>query len=202
MPSFLFLRPFFAVKPLTRLAQISIIGCTAFGQQPQGQALVQAAQKQIGVTLHYDPSYQRLTYPGGDLPKDRGVCTDVIIRAYRHLGIDLQKQVHEDMRKAWHQYPKIWGLKSPDRNIDHRRVPNLQTFFKRHGQSFPIPKDAQNILPGDLVTWRLPGGLPHIGIVSTARSPQGWPMIIHNIGEGTREEDRLFAWTITGHYRY
>lgn len=179
-----------------------LIGSMACCQSPSGEHLVKAAREQIGVTVLYDGSYRRLAYPGGDVPKDRGVCTDVLIRAYRQLNMDLQKRVHEDMRKAWAHYPKIWGLKAPDRNIDHRRVPNLETFFKRHGQSFPIPKNAQYLLPGDLISWRLPNGLPHIGIVSTQRSPKGHPLILHNIGEGTREEDRLFEWTITGHFRY
>jgi uncharacterized protein YijF (DUF1287 family) len=167
-----------------------------------GQDLADSAKTQVGVTRHYDSRYRKLAYPGGDVPEDRGVCTDVIIRAYRKFGIDLQVLVHQDMVKAWSQYPHAWGLKSTDKNIDHRRVPNLATFFKRHGQSLPVGNDAKVFLPGDIVTWQLASGVPHIGLVSSEQSKAGIPLVIHNIGNGTQLEDRLFEFKITGHYRY
>ena len=159
------------------------------------------ARRQIGVTVEYDGSYEKLSYPGGDVPIERGVCTDVVIRALRHLGFDLQKEVHEDMKKNFSHYPKRWGLKRPDRNIDHRRVPNLQTFFKRRGRSLPITDKAEDYKPGDLVTCLVGGNLPHIMIVSDRRNENGVPLIIHNIGYGTQEEDELFTFPLTGHYR-
>lgn len=167
-----------------------------------GRCLVQAARKQIGVTVLYDSGYRRIPYPNGDVPQDRGVCTDVVVRAYRQLGVDLQVRVHEDMSAAWRAYPKNWGLSRPDSNIDHRRVPNLGTFFTRKGKSIPVTQNARDYVPGDLVTWRLPSGVPHIGIVSDRKTAAGIPLVIHNIGEGTQEEDSLFAFTLTGHYRY
>lgn len=167
-----------------------------------GLKLVAAAKKQIGVTVGYDGRYQKIAYPNGDVPRSYGVCTDVLIRAYRELGVDLQVLVHQDMRRAWAAYPKLWQLKSPDSNIDHRRVPNLAVFFSRHGQSLPIRQTPEDFLPGDIITWRLPSGLPHIGIVSDQLSASGRPMVLHNIGQGTQLEDRLFEYTITGHYRY
>lgn len=164
--------------------------------------LLAAAAAQVGVTVSYDPAYTRIGYPGGDVPIERGVCTDVVVRAYRVLGIDLQRLVHEDMRRAWAAYPKLWGLRAPDRNIDHRRVPNLATFFTRHGQSLRVSQsDASLYAPGDIVTWRLPSGVPHIGLVTGERR-DGRPLIVHNIGAGTQIEDGLFAFTITGHYRF
>lgn len=164
--------------------------------------LVHAARAQVGVTTTYDGQYVRLSYPGGDLPMDRGVCTDVVIRALRAQGFDLQQRVHEDMRSAWKDYPNPWKLKGPDRNIDHRRVPNLATFFTRHGQVLPVSRDPKAYAPGDLVTWRLSKGLPHIGVVSDRKTPDGVPLVIHNIGEGVKEEDLLFQFPITGHFRY
>lgn len=170
------------------------------------QHLVAAAEKQAGVTLSYDGAYRRMAYPNGDVPEETGVCSDVIIRAYRSLGIDLQQRVHEDMKAHFALYPKTWGLTKPDTNIDHRRVPNLQVFFKRHGQSLPVSSRAADYLPGDLVTWNLAAPtktIPHIGIVSTRRSADGArPLIVHNIGRGVQVEDILFAYKITGHYRY
>jgi uncharacterized protein YijF (DUF1287 family) len=171
---------------------------------PQGSLqhpLVRAARQQIGVTRYYDPAYVRLDYPGGDVPQDRGVCTDVVIRALRSEGLDLQQVVHEDMRNHFADYPALWGLRGPDRNIDHRRVPNLRRWFERQGWSLPASEHATDYLPGDLVTWRLDSGVPHIGIVSERRSTDGTPRIIHNIGQGTREDDILFDHAITGHYR-
>jgi uncharacterized protein YijF (DUF1287 family) len=167
-----------------------------------GRCLVEAARKQIGVTVVYDSGYRRLPYPNGDVPQDRGVCTDVLVRAYRQLGVDLQVRVHEDMSAAWRAYPKNWGLRRPDSNIDHRRVPNLGTFFTRKGKSLPVSRNPKDYAAGDLVTWRLPSGVPHIGIVSDRKTAAGVPLVIHNIGRGTQEEDSLFVFTLTGHYRY
>lgn len=162
---------------------------------------VAAARRQIGVTRFYDPAYVTLDYPGGDVPKERGVCTDVVIRALRAEGLDLQQAVHEDMRAHFDRYPRTWGLRRPDPNIDHRRVPNLQVWFTRQGWSLTPSTRAADYRPGDLVTWMLPGNLPHIGIVSERFHHDGTPLIIHNIGAGTREENILFAYPITGHYR-
>lgn len=164
--------------------------------------LASAAEDRATHRVIYDPSYRAIDYPMGDVPADRGVCTDVVIRAYRAVGVDLQVLVHQDMRANFGKYPKIWGLKSTDRNIDHRRVPNLETFFTRHGMSLSVSDDPGDYLPGDLVTWRLPGGLPHIGIVTTAVSASGIPLISHNIGAGTRVEDMLFDYKIVGHFRF
>jgi len=151
----------------------------------------------------YDPSYYVLDYPGGDVPEGRGVCTDVVIRAYRKLGIDLQKEVHEDMMAFLHQYPKNWGLSKPDKNIDHRRVPNLMTFFSRHGEIRPITNKAEDYLPGDLVCWDLGQGLTHIGIVVDKKSADGKRyLIVHNIGGGQVLADCLFTYKIIGHYLY
>lgn len=155
--------------------------------------LVKAAHRQIGVTLRYDPSYQRIAYPNGDVPLERGVCTDVVIRAYRAIGIDLQKGVYEQ-RSA--------ERKATDRNIDHRRVPNLAAFFRRHGMSLPPSDMPASYRPGDIVTWRLQGGLNHIGIVADQATPAGTPLVIHNIGAGARLDDILFAYPVTGHFRY
>jgi uncharacterized protein len=167
-----------------------------------GRCLVEAARKQIGVTVSYDSGYQRIPFPNGDVAMERGVCTDVVVRAYRQLGVDLQVKVNEDMKAAWKVYPKNWGLSRPDSNIDHRRVPNLATFFSRKGQSLPVSRNALDYAPGDVVTWRLPSGVPHIGIVSDRRTRAGVPLVVHNIGSGTQEEDSLFLFTLTGHYRY
>ncbi|HOY67964.1 MAG TPA: DUF1287 domain-containing protein [Candidatus Ozemobacteraceae bacterium] len=163
--------------------------------------LLQSALEQTHLTRVYDPSYVKLAYPGGDVPIERGVCTDVVVRAFRAAGIDLQKLVHEDMARHFDRYPRRWGLKRPDPNIDHRRVPNLETFFTRHGMRH-ADLSAGSFRKGDLVVWRLPGGLPHIGIVAGDPLPTGHPPCIHNVGAGTRLEDVLTAWPITGHYRY
>jgi hypothetical protein len=180
------------------------IGCLLWAASLPAHALpclANAAQRQIGVTLRYDPSYVRLAYPLGDVPADRGVCTDVVIRAYRVVGIDLQQRVHEDMREHFSAYPNNWGLKRTDRNIDHRRVPNLQRYFERHGESLPLDPSESSYRAGDLVTFLLPGNLPHIAIVSTTRVDER-PLLIHNIGAGTVEEDLLDRYPVTGHYRY
>lgn len=168
-----------------------------------GTSLVKAARAQIGVTTSYDPAYVSLSYPGGDLPRERGVCTDVVIRAVRDgLSKDLQQLVHEDMRANFNTYPKRWNLTRPDRNIDHRRVQNLQTFLTRRGFSLAVTKDSSRFQPGDLVTCTVPPNLPHIMIVSDGKSAAGRPLVIHNIGRGTREEDVLFIYPLTGHYRW
>ncbi len=183
----------------------------AFGQEASrdghdkspGLRLVEAAREQIGVTVLYDPAYVRLDFPGGDVPINRGVCTDVIVRAYRRLGFDLQRLVHQDMRSSFRKYPQLWGLKGPDKNIDHRRVPNLRRFFERHNASLPVTQDAKKYLPGDLVTCTIPPNLPHIMIVSDRFAPMSERrLVIHNIGRGTVEEDRLFEFPLTGHYRW
>ena len=166
------------------------------------QRLVAAAVAQTHARVVYDGSYRRIAYPGGDVPENIGVCTDVVIRAYRRVGVDLQVNVHEDMTRAFKSYPQQWGIAAPDSNIDHRRVPNLQTFFRRAGAALPVSRDAVVYEPGDLVTWMLPGNLPHIGIVTSEKSPAGTPLIVHNIGRGPELDDVLFTYPITGHYRY
>lgn len=164
--------------------------------------IVAAARSQIGKTIIYDPAYVGLDYPGGDIPLERGVCTDVIVRALRTShNLDLQKQLYMDMTRAFSQYPTIWGLKRPDRNIDHRRVPNLRTYFQRMGYALEISTKANDFHPGDFVTCKVGGNRPHIMIVSDRKSPKGVPLVIHNIGSGTLEEDLLFAFPMTGHYR-
>jgi uncharacterized protein YijF (DUF1287 family) len=165
--------------------------------------LSDAAISLTKVKVKYDPSYYTIPYPGGDVPADRGVCTDVIVRAYRKLGIDLQKEVHEDMKANFSKYPKKWGMKGTDKNIDHRRVPNLMTFFSRKGKVKPVTNNASDYIPGDIVTWNLTGGLTHIGIVVNKKSSDGKRyLIVHNIGAGQVIEDCLFSFTITGHYTY
>jgi uncharacterized protein len=162
-----------------------------------------AAIERTHHTVRYDPGYVGIAYPNGDVPADSGVCSDEVIRSYRALGIDLQKEVHEDMKAHFSAYPK--GSRTLDRNIDHRRVPNLMVFFGRQGETLPITKNAGDYLPGDLVTWDLnpKRGIAHIGIVVDQKSPEsGRYMIVHNIGEGPRMEDVLFDWKITGHFRY
>jgi uncharacterized protein YijF (DUF1287 family) len=174
---------------------------TAFAEPPK---LVSAARQQTQGAVTYDGSYARIGYPMGDVSPDRGVCTDVVIRAYRAIGIDLQVLVHEDMRANFGSYPRIWRLSKPDTNVDHRRVPNLQTFFERARAAVASTAGSSaDYRPGDLVTWMLPGNLPHIGIVSDRLAADtGRPLVIHNIGAGPKEEDMLFAYPITGHYRY
>lgn len=151
----------------------------------------------------YDPSYFSIDYPNGDVPADRGVCTDVLIRAYRKFGIDLQKEIHEDMKENFDEYPKIWGLSKPDKNIDHRRVPNLMVFFAKFGEELEISQNANDYKPGDIVCWNLGGGTTHIGIVSNKKSNDNKRyQIIHNIGAGQVLEDCLFDFKIIGHFRY
>ncbi len=168
-------------------------------------ALVEAAIERTNHHIIYDGSYHSIGYPGGDVPSNRGVCTDVLVRSYRKMAIDLQELVHKDMKDNFSKYPskKMWGLSRPDTNIDHRRVPNLQVFFSRKGQDLGITQKVKDYTPGDIVTWMLPGNLPHIGIVTDHYNKKtGNPMIVHNIGRGPELEDMLFLYRITGHYRY
>lgn len=169
----------------------------------EARRVVEDAIEQSNYTVRYDPSYVKLDYPGGDVPLDRGVCTDVVIRSFRKVGVDLQKEVHEDMTRAFSLYPRKWGLARPDSNIDHRRVPNLMTFFERRGKALSVTAAASDYQPGDIVTWDLGGGTPHIGVVTNLwADATGNFLIAHNIGGGVRVEDVLFNWRITGHYRY
>lgn len=164
--------------------------------------LIAAARRQVGVTLHYDPAYTTLAFPNGDVPRAKGVCTDVIVRAYRDaFALDLQALVNADMRAAFAAYPKIWGLRGPDRSIDHRRVPNLRTWLARKGAAISVPRDPAGWRPGDIFTSLIDGRLPHIGLVSDRRGSRGW-LVVHNIGAGAREEDALFDHPITGRYRW
>jgi uncharacterized protein YijF (DUF1287 family) len=169
---------------------------------PTGANLVAAARRQVGRTLTYDPAYVVLPYPMGDVPEDRGVCADVVIRALRACGVDLQQAVHEDMKSNFSAYPKIWGLRRTDRNIDHRRVLNLAVFLKRRGASLPVTREAVDYRPGDFVTCAVAGKLPHIMMVSDRRHAEARPLIVHNIGQGAREEDRLFEFPLNGHFRW
>ncbi len=166
--------------------------------------LVEAAKERLKHFVIYDGSYKKIPYPNGDVDKNRGVCSDVVIRSYRTLGKDLQQLVHEDMKAHFDAYPKIWGLKKPDSNIDHRRVPNLEAFFKRHGKTLKTTKNPKDYQPGDIVSWRLDNNLPHIGIVSDepSKSNSNRYKIIHNIGLGPQLNDMLFDFKIVGHYRY
>ena len=172
-----------------------------------GGKIVAEARKQIGVTTRYDPAYVSLEYPGGDIPRDRGVCSDVLIRAMRDAHeVDLQKLIHEDMRAHFSAYPKNWGLTRTDRSIDHRRVLNIGVFLKRRGCQLPLdtskPLDPAAFQPGDIVTCTVPPNLPHVMIVSHVKGESGLPLVIHNIGSGTREEDVLGKFPLTGHYRW
>jgi uncharacterized protein YijF (DUF1287 family) len=209
-------------KVIISITVLIIIGvtdpCFAFREgEPAGfsKKLSEAALERTNHTVRYDGAYRKISYPNGDVPDSVGVCTDVVIRSYRKLGIDLQKDVHEDMKAAFSKYPTKWGLKKPDKNIDHRRVPNLRKFFERNGIVLPVTKDPKDYLPGDLVTWVVPRGggffnffrgkgtLPHIGIVVNKKSRDGKRFkIVHNIGLGPKLEDMLFEYEITGHYRY
>jgi uncharacterized protein YijF (DUF1287 family) len=184
-------------------AFLVFLPCLTLAQEPAAKldAILKAARDQVGVTVTYDPSYRKLSFPGGDVPMDRGVCTDVIIRAYRAAGVDLQLLVHYDMKDAFSRYPRSWGLSRPDPNIDHRRVQNLAVYFSRHGQVLPRSNEAADYKPGDIVTWKLPDGHPHIGLIFNEIAG-GRSLIIHNIGMGTKAEDILFSFTMTGHYRY
>ncbi len=191
------------MRHISVIAALAAMLWTAPAFAATADQLVAAALERTRHKVVYDPAYRTIAYPMGDVPAATGVCTDEVIRAYRTLGIDLQQLVHEDMRAAFRSYPRQWGLGRPDRNIDHRRVPNLQVFFTRHGKSLPVTARGVDYAPGDLVTWRLPGNLPHIGMVTDRRSVDGArPLIVHNIGAGPKLEDMLFDYEITGHYRY
>lgn len=175
----------------------------AFAQDSFYIQLADSSLALIKIKVTYDGSYYSIPYPGGDVPSGKGVCTDVVIRAYRKLGIDLQKEVHLDMNDNFNQYPKIWGLKSTDKNIDHRRVPNLMKFFERKGEVKSISSNPENYVPGDIVCWNLGGGLTHIGIVVNKKSVDNQRyLIVHNIGGGQVLADCLFSYPIIGHYRY
>lgn len=182
----------------------TLLLCSSWTQaQTDAKALDKAAISIENSAIQYDGRYFSIGYPMGDVPEDKGVCTDVVIRAYRKLGIDLQRLVHEDMQRSFEQYPKLWGLKRPDANIDHRRVPNLMTFFSRFGKVKKRSTKAADYLPGDIVCWRLSNGLTHIGLVVSKKSrDQKRYMVIHNIGGGQVIEDVLFDYTIIGHYSY
>ena len=193
----------------------AFIGAASFGllgmvAQPgtaiaatNAQRVVAAARKQVGITLRYDPAYSVLAFPNGDVERAKGVCTDVVIRAFRDaLGLDLQALINADMRANFTAYPKNWGLGRPDRNIDHRRVPNLATYWRRQGVSLPVTDNPADWRPGDIFTQMVGGRLPHTGIVSDRKDTTGIPLVLHNIGAGTREEDALFDHKLTGHFRW
>ena len=185
-------------------AAVAIFALTksALAGDPPAATLVTVARAQVGVTTIYDPAYVELPFPGGDIPRERGVCTDVIIRAYRDaFGLDLQTLVNTDMRTAFAEYPRRWGLTGPNANIDHRRVGNLQVFLRRRGAAlaYVVPAAFDS---GDLVTLKLPGNLDHIGIVSDQSGPQGLPLLIHNIGQGAREKEVMHVFPLTGRFRW
>lgn len=188
---------------LSHFLVILLFNSFLFAQEVAIENLSQAALTLTKQNVTYDPSYFSIPYPNGDVPKDKGVCTDVVIRAYRTIGIDLQKEVHEDMSVYFNSYPNNWGLKTTDKNIDHRRVPNLMKFFERNGTVKVISLNAKDYIPGDIVCWNLSGGITHIGIVVTRKSFDGKRhLIVHNIGEGQVLEDCLFDFKIIGHYSY
>jgi len=183
-----------------RKDDLSLIKKTTFLEK-----LSNAAISIIDSDIVYDPSYFAIAYPNGDVPKDKGVCTDVVIRAYRKLGIDLQKEVHEDMTAHFAEYPNIskWGLHKTDSNIDHRRVPNLEVFFARKGKQLAVSTNPETYKTGELVTWKIGNKFPHIGIITNKKSPDGKrPMIVHNVGYGQVLEDCLFRYKLVGHFKY
>lgn len=170
---------------------------------PELKQLIAAAVEQSKLTTGYDPSWVKIDYPNGDVPIETGVCSDVVVRAFRKAGIDLQKDVHEDMTAAWAAYPRKWGANGTDTNIDHRRVLNLTTLFERRGKSVPITTNRDDYLPGDIIAWELSSGVEHIGIMTDLWSePDRHCLVVHNIGAGARIEDVLLNWKIIGHYRY
>jgi uncharacterized protein YijF (DUF1287 family) len=170
---------------------------------PQLKQFLESAVAQSEITTGYDPSYVKIDYPNGDVSSDTGVCSDVVVRAFRNVGVDLQKEVHEDMQRAWADYPRRWGARGTDTNIDHRRVLNLMKYFERQGKSQPLTDDRADYKPGDVVAWQLSEGVEHIGIVTNLSSqPDKHYLIVHNIGGGVRVEDGLLSWKIIGHYRY
>jgi uncharacterized protein YijF (DUF1287 family) len=180
-----------------------LLNFTLLAQKTTSPSLAQACADLTEDQVIYDPSYFSIAYPMGDVPADRGVCTDVVVRAYRKCGIDLQQKVHEDMKANFAIYPQRWGLRGPDKNIDHRRVPNLMTFFGRFGEVHPNSSNSTDYQPGDIVCWDLGGGMLHIGMVSDQRnSTNSRYLIVHNIGAGQVFEDVLFDYKVIGHYRY
>ena len=189
---------------MSRLLQflILIVPLVSNCQETLMEGLSSAAIELTETEVTYDPSYFIIDYPNGDIPLNKGVCTDVVVRAYRLLGIDLQQLIHEDMKADFDSYPKIWGLTKPDPNIDHRRVPNLRIFFTRHGDSLPLSNSPDDYKSGDIVTWDLGHEISHIGIVVNQFSFDGVPLIVHNIGAGQVIENCLLRFTITGHYQY
>lgn len=190
-------------RKLLLLVVFATFNQLSFAQSATALKLSDAAISITKNKVVYDPAYFRIAYPNGDVPADKGVCTDVVIRAYRKLDTDLQKEVHEDMKANFKLYPKSWGMKTTDRNIDHRRVYNLMVFFKRKGTVKPMTKNAEDYKPGDIVCWNLSGGMSHIGLVINKKSADGKRyLIVHNIGAGQVVEDVLFAWKIIGHYTY
>lgn len=192
-----------SLRKVTLLFISILLHGVAVSQDAFFTQLSNAAIEVTKTAVQYDPTYFVIPYPNGDVPPDKGVCTDVIIRAYRKLGIDLQKEVHEDMKANFSLYPKNWGLKKTDTNIDHRRVPNLMTYFSRFGTVLKKSTDAKDYAPGDIVTWNLGGGIGHIGIVIDKKSDDGQRyLVVHNIGRGQEISDCLFEFVITGHYRY
>lgn len=190
---------------IIKLALVLFLSCYfGFSQVSSNKTnLVKAALELTKDKVTYDPSYFSIDYPNGDVPSNKGVCTDVVIRAYRKIGVDLQKNVHLDMKANFNKYPKLWGLKTTDRNIDHRRVPNLMTYFKRKGEEKLISTKAKDYVAGDIVCWNLGGAITHIGIVVDKKSKDGKRnLIVHNIGGGQVLQDCLFSFKIIGHYRY
>ncbi len=191
------------LKPLKPPEQLTETTSLPANSSPNLKVVIDGAIDQVGKTTSYDNSYQKIDYPNGDVPIETGVCSDVVVRAFRKVGIDLQKDVHEDMKRNFSAYPTRWGLSGPDANIDHRRVPNLMTYFTRQGKSLSTGGDSETFLPGDIVTWDLGLGSEHIGmVVNVWYKPSQRYLIVHNIGAGTRMDDVLFAWKITGHYRF
>lgn len=191
------------MKRFLSILLITILCNLSYAQAINTQELATCALELTKQHVVYDPSYYSIPYPNGDVPEGKGVCTDVVIRAYRMLGIDLQVEVHEDMQANFSSYPDRWGLSGPDSNIDHRRVPNLMTYFTRQGAELPISNKTSAYEAGDIVCWDLGGGMTHIGIVSAIKSPlNGNPLIVHNVGAGQVLEDYLFNFKIIGHYRF
>jgi uncharacterized protein YijF (DUF1287 family) len=191
-----------AMAFLAVIAETGQASSPATAKQQLTSQLVAAAVERAHHTVRYVPDYVRITYPNGDVPADTGVCADEIIRVYRAVGVDLQKEVHEDMTAHFADYPRKWHMTHTDTNIDHRRVPNLMVFFERKGATLPITASAKDYLPGDIVSWDLGGNVPHIGIVVDRRAMSSTNLVLHNVGEGPKIEDVLFRWKITGHYRY
>lgn len=192
-----------ASKLVLATSVLLFVGEYTYSQETFNDNLVIAAISLTKDRVVYEPGYFSIDYPNGDVPSDKGVCTDVVIRAYRKVGIDLQKEVHEDMKRNFSAYPNLWGLKSPDKNIDHRRVPNLMKYFERHGESLVTSSKPKDYNPGDIVCWNLGGAITHIGIVINQKSADGVRYkVVHNIGAGQVAEDMLFDYKIIGHYRF